>query len=247
MLLTPRIVRGHDLTQDDISPIHIGTQTHFGLTGPPALIAPQPDAGVPDTTEPDAPDAADAGAVVETVPDAPDADPVPPEPSPPGEPALDRAPAPVEPEPVLPPPSAQPELLPASPDVVAAAQVLVTPPGTQFRVGGGPYTVTVSIAGVSQPDDHLADAVLRPERPAGPRGAGGELPATGRRAGHVHAAGGHGRRADRHHCSAPGFLDSGLTVFASMLPRPARRSHVAPERGFDSGTSLASTARCTSA
>ena len=47
-------------------------------------------------------------------------------------------------------------------------------------------------------------------------------------------------------CSAPGFLDSGLTV-ASMLPRPARRSHVAPERGFDSGTSLASTARCTSA
>ena len=49
------------------------------------------------------------------------------------------------------------------------------------------------------------------------------------------------------HCSAPGFLDSGLTVFASMLPRPARRSHVAPERGFDSGTSLASTARCTSA
>ena len=49
------------------------------------------------------------------------------------------------------------------------------------------------------------------------------------------------------YCSAPGFLDSGLTVFASMLPRPARRSHVAPERGFDSGTSLASTARCTSA
>ena len=51
----------------------------------------------------------------------------------------------------------------------------------------------------------------------------------------------------RRGCSAPGFLDSGLTVFASMLPRPARRSHVAPERGFDSGTSLASTARCTSA
>ena len=51
----------------------------------------------------------------------------------------------------------------------------------------------------------------------------------------------------RRQCSAPGFLDSGLTVFASMLPRPARRSHVAPERGFDSGTSLASTARCTSA
>ena len=54
-------------------------------------------------------------------------------------------------------------------------------------------------------------------------------------------------RGEENGCSAPGFLDSGLTVFASMLPRPARRSHVAPERGFDSGTSLASTARCTSA
>ena len=47
------------------------------------------------------------------------------------------------------------------------------------------------------------------------------------------------------HCSAPGFLDSGLTVFASTLPRPARRGHVAPERDFDSGISPASTARCT--
>ena len=46
-------------------------------------------------------------------------------------------------------------------------------------------------------------------------------------------------------CSAPGFLDSGLTVFASTLPRPARRGHVAPERDFDSGISPASTARCT--
>ena len=48
-------------------------------------------------------------------------------------------------------------------------------------------------------------------------------------------------------CSALGFLDSGLTVFASTLPRPARRGHVAPGRGFDSGTFPASTARCTSA
>ena len=46
-------------------------------------------------------------------------------------------------------------------------------------------------------------------------------------------------------CSALGFLDSGLTVFGSTLPRPARRGHVAPGRDFDSGTSPASTARCT--
>ena len=42
-------------------------------------------------------------------------------------------------------------------------------------------------------------------------------------------------------CSAPGFLDSGLTVFAPTLPRPARRGLVALGLGFDSRTSRAST------
>ena len=45
MLLTPRIVRAHRLTQQDVSPIHIGTQQNLGLTGPPPLIAPRPEAG----------------------------------------------------------------------------------------------------------------------------------------------------------------------------------------------------------
>ena len=48
-------------------------------------------------------------------------------------------------------------------------------------------------------------------------------------------------------CIAPGFLDSGWTVFASRLPRPARRGRVVPERGFGSRISPASSARCTSA
>ena len=48
-------------------------------------------------------------------------------------------------------------------------------------------------------------------------------------------------------CTAPGFLDSGLTVFASTLPRSARRGRVAPGRGFDSRISPASTVRCMSA
>ena len=47
--------------------------------------------------------------------------------------------------------------------------------------------------------------------------------------------------------AALGFLDSGLTVFAPTLPRPARRGHVAPGPGCDSRISPASTARCTSA
>ena len=47
--------------------------------------------------------------------------------------------------------------------------------------------------------------------------------------------------------TASGFLDSGLTVFASTPPRPARGGRVAPGPGFGSRTSPASTARCTSA
>jgi hypothetical protein len=44
-------------------------------------------------------------------------------------------------EPAAPPP-------PPSPD--RPAEVLVTPPGTEFRVGGGPYTVPISITEASQ-------------------------------------------------------------------------------------------------
>ena len=141
MLLTPRIVRGHELTQRDVSPIHIGTQTNFGLTGAPPLIAPQPDAGAPDPTDPDAPDAAETGAA-DTAAGLPDADLV--------QPVPDEPAAPVEPEPVLQPASTEPAFAEPATDVPTAARVLVIPPGEQFRVGGGPYTVPVSITGVSQ-------------------------------------------------------------------------------------------------
>ena len=59
MLLTPRIVRGHELTQQDVSPIHIGTQGNIGVTGPPPQIGAAPEiptapAAVPDATTPGA-------------------------------------------------------------------------------------------------------------------------------------------------------------------------------------------------
>ena len=45
MLLTPRIVRGHDLKQQDIDPVYIGSQQNLGLSGPPPLIGgPEPGA-----------------------------------------------------------------------------------------------------------------------------------------------------------------------------------------------------------
>ena len=43
MLLTPHIVRTHRLTQEDVGPIHIGTRSNPGVTGPPPRIAPRPD------------------------------------------------------------------------------------------------------------------------------------------------------------------------------------------------------------
>ena len=45
MLLTPRIVRGHELTQPDVSPIHIGTHGNIGVTGSPPRIG-SPDVSV---------------------------------------------------------------------------------------------------------------------------------------------------------------------------------------------------------
>jgi general secretion pathway protein D len=146
MLLTPRIVRTHELTQRDVSPIHIGTQTNFGLTGPPPLIAPQPDAAVPDAAVPDAqsplplpsvpappPGTVDTPGDPTPVPDAPAPDPL--------EPVSPEVPAPVEPE---------PETATTTPVVPALIQVLVTPPTAQFRIGGGPYTVPISLSGASQ-------------------------------------------------------------------------------------------------
>jgi hypothetical protein len=46
---------------------------------------------------------------------------------------------------------AAPAAPPAQEEAAAGnAQIIVTPPGTEFRVGGGPYTVPVSINGASR-------------------------------------------------------------------------------------------------
>jgi general secretion pathway protein D len=43
ILLTPRIVRTHELTQQDVDPIFIGTSSNLGLTGaPPVIVQPPP-------------------------------------------------------------------------------------------------------------------------------------------------------------------------------------------------------------
>jgi general secretion pathway protein D len=144
MLLTPRIVRTQELTAQDVSPIFIGTQQNLGLAGPPPLIAPlEPEPAPPGVVPP-------AGAV----PQQPGVPVIPPGSSQiPGTTTLPAAPAPGAGAPGAPAaPQAAPQNTPL-PDVsppasavpsTGGAQIVVTPPGTDFRVGGGPYTVAVS-------------------------------------------------------------------------------------------------------
>jgi general secretion pathway protein D len=179
MLLTPRLVRTHELTQQDISPIYIGTQQNLGLGGPPPLIAvpppveepapgaPQAGAPTPAPGQPVLPAGSGAVAVVPpgsttvpgttAAPTQPPVAPTQPAPTapagttpatpgtPPGAPAgvpPTSAPAPAQTTP--------PAGVPGAPTATPPAQILLTPPGTEFRVGGGPYTVPVSITNASR-------------------------------------------------------------------------------------------------
>jgi general secretion pathway protein D len=174
MLLTPRIVRTHDLTASDLSPIYIGTQSNMALSGPPATIggdavppaespgaAPQPSGPpggtlatpqvppTPTTTpglppgsspKPMIPPGSTATPGLTAVPQPPPAPPEsavgPPVTLPPPEPVPTR---PAEP---VPPPSAPvPSAIPA--------RLALSPP-SEMRVGSGPYTVPISIAGASR-------------------------------------------------------------------------------------------------
>jgi general secretion pathway protein D len=131
MLLTPRIVRSREFTATDLGPIYIGTQSNLGLSGPPPLIGATPE--LPQAAATPAP-----GQAVAAPAQAP-----PPAPAPP--PAVP-APAPGAQAPAVPPAGAA---LPG-PTSVSAGQVVVSVPGPEFRVGGGPYLVPVSITNASQ-------------------------------------------------------------------------------------------------
>ncbi len=175
MLLTPRIVRTQEITAGDLSPIYIGTQQNLGLNGPPPLIAAPLE---PAPLAPVAPPVAAAPAQpAGPNPPPPGAQPgisiIPPGSSPiPGTTAVPAAPAPAVPGPAgpqvsapgAPPPApsaATPTAIPAAPSAATAtnpapslasagAQIIVTPPGPEFRVGGGPYTVAISATNASR-------------------------------------------------------------------------------------------------
>jgi general secretion pathway protein D len=167
MLLTPHIVRTHELTVDDLAPMYIGTQQNVGLTGPPPLIQP------PAAEEPAAaaPAAAPPTAITTQTPQflpPPAGTPVPatgvPPPVPNVPPATPTTPA-APPVGQLPPPAGQPVGAPGAvppardpavapagaPAIPAApsAQITVTAP-QEFRTAGGPYTVPLAIANASR-------------------------------------------------------------------------------------------------
>jgi type II secretory pathway component GspD/PulD (secretin) len=138
MLLTPRIVRTHELSQQDVNPIYIGTQQNMGLGGPPPLIAvqesePTPAAAAVGVAPPQAGAAAPgtppgSGGVVVVPPGSNTV---------PGTTTL--------------PATASATLVPgAAGGAATGGQIVLTAPTTEFRVGGGPYTVPLSVAGASR-------------------------------------------------------------------------------------------------
>jgi general secretion pathway protein D len=125
MLMTPRIVRTHELTQQDVNPIFVGTQQNLGLQGPPPVIVQE--VQVPAPAAGGAPGAAAPAAANQ---------------------AVNAAPAPAAGTPTLAAPAAP---SPATPTTAApGAQVVVSPPSAEFRVGGGPYTLPISVTGASR-------------------------------------------------------------------------------------------------
>jgi general secretion pathway protein D len=170
MLLTPHIVRTHEITDADLAPIYIGSQQNLGVGGPPPLIAAPPEAepagpGAPAPTPFGPQTQAPSGTAIVAPPGT---SPVP------GTVLVPTQPAPATPnittpQPPAPPPAVTAETPPAAAPAptppaptpaqpaepttspgVGSAQVIISPPGTTFRVGGGPYTVPISVTNVSR-------------------------------------------------------------------------------------------------
>jgi hypothetical protein len=120
-----------------VSPIFIGTQQNLGLGGPPPLIAPV------EAAPANVPASAPASPVAPTgVPPAPVI--------PPGSSTVPGTTTPQGTSPqALRLPQAPPSVVQPQPNA-AATQVLLTSPSPELRVGGGPYTVPISVSNASR-------------------------------------------------------------------------------------------------
>jgi type II secretory pathway component GspD/PulD (secretin) len=168
MLLTPHIIRTQEITERNLQGIYIGTAQNPVIGGAPALLGAgtgadttetqaattPPALGPPITTQPyGTPGAALVGGAPVGTPTAQGTPVVPPGSSPiPGTVMMPpRQPAA---QPAAPPTQAAAQPAPATPPSAGAPtastavqnQVIVTTPGSDWRVGQGPYTVALSAA-----------------------------------------------------------------------------------------------------
>ena len=130
MIVTPHILRSHELTAADLKPMYIGTGQNLGGGTPPALISPDVPIQQPPAVAPGVP-LASTGS-----PTAPPA-------------AAATAPPPSGTNPRVVPIEAVPSI-PAPQPPPPAAQVVVSVPAAPMQVGGPVYTVPVTITGVQQ-------------------------------------------------------------------------------------------------
>jgi general secretion pathway protein D len=163
MLLTPHIVRAPEITELDLKPLYIGTQNSLGIGGPPPLIAAEPvTPGVGVQPPPPAPPTLQVPPGTSPVPGFV-VTPTPPQPAPAPPPPPGGASAAPVPAAVPPPAPAASGTAPVSaaaststPDVpvtsagIGQAQIMVTPPDTPFRVGGGPYNVPITVSNATR-------------------------------------------------------------------------------------------------
>ncbi len=160
-LMTPRLVRSSEVTQENLDPIYIGSQQNLGLTGAPPLIATEPGAvPAPAAATPIGP-ATPMAQPPSALPTQPQTGPVtdrpavlPVGPLPPAA-ASGQQPVPVAPDPdaalpTPPGPAAPSPPPPPAPPLSPTARLAVTTPGPQFAVGGGPYSVPVTISGAQR-------------------------------------------------------------------------------------------------
>jgi general secretion pathway protein D len=187
MMLTPHIIRSQEITEADLKPVYIGSSGSLGVGGPPPLIVPpQVEQPAPAPAPGTPPGYIGPGGVAVMPP--PGSTPVPgtvlaPPPTPTLPPpavvtpptevtgAIPNIapPATTNPAAVAPVPQPVPETPPATPETttspgLGAAQVIITPPGTAFRVGGGPYTVPISIVNASRLSTVTLTVTFDPER-----------------------------------------------------------------------------------
>lgn len=174
-LLTPHIVRTHELTLEDVAPIFIGTQQNVGLAGPPPLIAPLPvDLAPQPATPPGAtplPGQTPPGVPGPPVASAPGVPPAT-QPLPPGTSRVPTLVTPVPGQPTVPPATTPPATTPppttpptetpptpprdpaAAPPTVqppgGATQIVLSVPGTEFKIAGGPYQLPLSVNNASR-------------------------------------------------------------------------------------------------